>query len=76
LKKLHLFPDSFQPGQTVVIAITPTLTVTSSGAQRRFDPVRRQCYFEDEIELLHFPPIEGYRLEQNVIEVKVEKCYN
>jgi hypothetical protein len=34
----------------VVIAITPTLTTTSSGARRRFEPVRRQCYFEEEIQ--------------------------
>jgi hypothetical protein len=59
-KKIKL-RSSFQPGQTVIIAITPTLITTNAGAKRRFDPVRRQCYFEDEIELIHFPPVEGYR---------------
>lgn len=48
-------------GQTVQIAITPTLLNTTYGARRRFNPVRRQCYFEDEISLKHFPPQNSYR---------------
>ena len=45
----------------MTIAVTPTLISTNAGAKRRFPPVRRQCYFEEEIKLLHFPPDEGYR---------------
>jgi hypothetical protein len=48
-------------GQHVTIAVTPTLMSTTAGAKRRFVPVRRQCYFEEEIKLAHFPPQEGYR---------------
>ena len=51
-------------GKAVTIAVTPTLINTNAGAKRRFPPVRRQCYFEEEIQLLHFPPDEGYRYEQ------------
>ena len=52
---------NIQPGQDVQIAITPTLISTNEGAKRRFIPVRRQCYFEDEITLSHFPVEDGYR---------------
>ena len=50
-----------QPGQDAQIAITPTLISTNSGARKRFIPVKRQCYFEDEISLAHFPVEDGYR---------------
>ena len=50
-----------QTGQDVQIAITPTLINTNAGAKRRFDPVRRQCYFEEEISLSHFPVEDSYR---------------
>jgi len=53
--------DTFILGKAVTIAVTPTLIATNNGARRRFQPVRRQCYFEDEIMLLHFPHSEGYR---------------
>jgi len=48
-------------GQDGQIAITPTLISTNEGARKRFIPVRRQCYFEDEISLSHFPVEDGYR---------------
>ena len=48
-------------GQDGQIAITPTLISTNEGARKRFTPVRRQCYFEDEISLSHFPVEDGYR---------------
>ena len=44
-----------------LLSIRPTLTVTTQGAKNRFNPVERQCYFEDEVELEHFPPIWMYR---------------
>jgi hypothetical protein len=50
-----------QTGQDIQIAVTPTLIKTNAGAKRRFDPVRRQCYFEDEISLTHFPVEDSYR---------------
>jgi hypothetical protein len=50
-----------QPGQSVTISVTPTLISTNEGAKTRFDPIRRQCYFEDEITLRHFPVEESYR---------------
>jgi len=50
-----------QPGQDIQIAVTPTLISTNKEAKRRFEPVRRQCYFEDEITLFHFPVEDGYR---------------
>jgi hypothetical protein len=48
-------------GQSVSVAVTPTLLDTTSICKRRFTPSERQCYFEDEILLQHFPPLEGYR---------------
>ncbi len=54
--------DGTFSGLDVTVAVTPTLISTNAGAKRRFEPVRRQCYFEDEIILEHFPPQEGYRL--------------
>ncbi len=48
------------PGQSVQVAITPTLTDTIHSAKIRFSPVDRQCYFDDEINLHHMPSF-GYR---------------
>ena len=48
-------------GSDYQIAVTPTLIRTKPGAKRRFSPVRRQCYFEDEIALKHFPVEDSYR---------------
>jgi hypothetical protein len=48
-------------GNDIQIAVTPTLTRTKKGAKRRFNPVRRQCYFEEEISLAHFPVEDSYR---------------
>ena len=59
-----------QPGQDVQIAVTPTLISTNKEAKRRFEPVRRQCYFEDEVNLPHFPVGDGYRC---VNEVMIKK---
>ena len=52
---------NIQPGQDIQIAVTPILITTSKESKRRFEPVRRQCYFEDEISLFHFPVDDGYR---------------
>ncbi len=48
------------PGQSVQVAITPTLTHTKSSTKYRFNPTDRQCYFNDEINLSHLPAF-GYR---------------
>ena len=58
-----------QPGQDVQIAVTPTLISTNKEAKRRFEPVRRQCYFEDEISLFHFPVEDGYRWVRRVLKL-------
>ncbi len=49
------------PGQSVQVAITPTLTDTIPSAKIRFNPIDRQCYFDNEINLEHLPSF-GYRL--------------
>ena len=50
-----------QPGQASHISVTPTLMTTTQGAKNRFNPEKRQCYFEDEILLRHFPSYNSYR---------------
>ncbi len=60
-----------QPGQDIQIAVTPTLISTNKEAKRRFEPVRRQCYFEDEITLFHFPVEDGYRFIK-IVEVSFQ----
>ncbi len=50
-----------QPGQSVEIGVTPALTHTTKACKRRFMPAARQCYFEDEIKLRHFPKELSYR---------------
>ncbi len=52
---------SVDPGQSLQVAVTPTLTTTTKAARRRFIPVDRTCYFEGEVLLKHFPAEEGYR---------------
>ena len=47
-------------GQFVSVAVTPTIFGTDEDT-RRFTPDRRNCYFEDEITLRHFPVDTGYR---------------
>ena len=54
-------------GQDVQIAVTPTIISTKKEAKRRFEPVPRQCYFEDEISLFHFPVEDGYRFELSLL---------
>ena len=49
-------------GQFVSVAVTPTIFGTDEQT-RRFSPDRRNCYFEDEIKLGHFPADTGYRYE-------------
>ncbi len=52
---------SIEPGQHSYISVTPRLMTTSEGARKRFWPVDRQCYFEDEIQLKHLPNDYSYR---------------
>ena len=47
-------------GQLASVAVTPTLFGTDEST-RKFSPDRRNCYFEDEISLKHFPLETGYR---------------
>lgn len=43
------------PGTAVNVAVKPILSETSETARSRFDPESRDCYFEDEILLGHWP---------------------
>jgi hypothetical protein len=52
---------NIETGQTNHIVVTPTLMNTTKAAKRRFSPEQRQCYFEDEIKLLHFPTQNSFR---------------
>ncbi len=52
---------SVDPGQSLQVAVTPTLTTTTEASKRRFAPVDRTCYFEEEVSLKHFPPDADYR---------------
>lgn len=58
-----------QTGQSVQVAVTPTLVDTTQPCKRRFSPKKRQCYFQDEIDLRHFPHSQGYRLVE-----KLDQC--
>jgi len=48
-------------GSMIDVAVTPTLVDTTSVAKRRFTPTSRQCYFQDEVCLRHFPESDSYR---------------
>ena len=52
---------SINTGQASQIIVMPELIDTALVAKRRFSPVERQCYFEDEIFLRHFPPEFSFR---------------
>ena len=49
------------PGQAIQISVIPTLLNITIGAKKRFTPIERQCYFDDEITLNHFPYWDDYR---------------
>lgn len=50
-----------ETGHSVQIAVTPFLINTTDQCRKRFSPEKRQCYFEDEISLRHFPRRDGFR---------------
>ena len=50
-------------GQSNLLVVTPTLMRTTESTKNRFSPEDRQCYFEDEIKLLHLPHINGFRYD-------------
>jgi len=52
---------SINSGQASQIVVMPELIDTSYSAKRRFSPEERQCYFEEEMFLQHFPPEWSYR---------------
>lgn len=52
---------NIETGQASYIVVVPTLMNTTLGAKRRFTPIQRQCYFEDEISLKHFPARNSFR---------------
>ncbi len=52
---------SVDPGQSLQVAVTPSLITTTDAARQRFAPVDRKCYFEEEVLLRHFPAEEDYR---------------
>jgi hypothetical protein len=45
------------------LSISPTILRTTEKARTRFKPVDRDCYFNDEIQLIHLPPQEDYRYQ-------------
>ena len=52
---------NIETGQASYIVVVPTLMNTTAASKRRFTPVERQCYFDDEIKLKHFPPGNSFR---------------
>jgi hypothetical protein len=52
-----------RPGQSIEMAVTPALSHITRAAKRRFTPKARQCYFEGELKLRHFPWELSYRFE-------------
>ena len=50
-------------GQCNNLVVSATLMNTSEAVRNRFSPQQRNCYFEDEIQLLHLPHINSFRYE-------------
>ena len=48
-------------GHTNNLVVSNILMNTTQSAKTRFSPLERDCYFEDEIVLQHFPPWMGVR---------------
>ena len=44
------------PGFVTQLSVTPTLTVTTERAAKRFSPEDRMCYFDDEFRFKYLPP--------------------
>ena len=49
------------PGFVTQLSVTPTLTVTTDEARKRFAPNERMCYFDEEFRFKYLPK-ELYRL--------------
>jgi len=43
------------------VSLEVTIINTTESVMQRFDVDRRQCYTDDEFELMHFPRIDGYQ---------------
>ena len=43
------------PGFVTQLSVTPTLTITTEDARRRFDPAQRMCYFDEEFRFKYLP---------------------
>ena len=52
-------------GHTNNLVVSNILMNTTQSAKTRFSPLERDCYFEDEIVLQHFPPPMGVRYLSN-----------
>ena len=50
-------------GQSNNLVVTATLMNTSEAVRNRFFPQQRNCYFEDEIQLLHLPQENSFRYD-------------
>ena len=50
-------------GQCNNLVVSATLMNTSEAVRNRFSPQQRNCYFEDEIQLLHLPQDNSFRYE-------------
>ena len=52
---LRLVGKNVGVGQETLVSVTTSLKTTSNDAKDRFDPIDRDCYFEEEVELKHLP---------------------
>ena len=50
-------------GQCNNLVVSATLMNTSEAVRNRFSPQQRNCYFEDEIQLLHLPHENSFRYD-------------
>ena len=64
------------PGTDVSIAVTPTIISTKNNA-KHFDPVYRQCYFENEFDLQYLPYKDfGYQMSNCLFEALMQRAIN
>ena len=48
-------------GKATEIVVVTTLVNTTEKVKTRFEPTDRKCYFDDEVELLHVTPKDGFK---------------
>ena len=61
------------PGTDVRIAITPTI-ISAENNSKRFDPIDRQCYFEEEFQFLYLPDVDfKYQMSNCLFEALMQQ---